>query len=252
VTTLAGDGYELEFLVQGYPGKSATHGGLGWGGVTLVRGEGHVALVDVGSFGQRRVVIGELAKHGLDPSQVTDVILTHAHHDHATNWTMFPNARLVIGARELGWAVGVPPGTPVPELYVRALELSERLSLVEGGDEIFPGLVAHDAPGHTPGHLVFSLSGGPRDVLFSGDAAKNRAELLGREAEMTHDAALSTRSIEHIWELWRRRPGTLLVPGHDVPMTLDDGRPAYVGDRSASIAAWFGEDLATTTTFDLT
>jgi glyoxylase-like metal-dependent hydrolase (beta-lactamase superfamily II) len=249
---LTGDAYEIDLLIQGYPGKSATHGGLGWGGVNLLRGEGRTALLDVGSFGQRRLVVGELAKRGLDPSAVTDVIVTHAHHDHATNWTMFTNARVCIGALELEWAVREPPGTPVPELYVRELERSPRLRLVHDGDEVIPGLVAHDAPGHTPGHLVYALSGGPRDILFTGDAAKNRAELLGREAEMTHDAALSRRSIERIWDMWRLRSGTLLVPGHDVPMTLDEGDPVYVGERGASIAAWFGDDLATTTLFDLT
>jgi hypothetical protein len=44
----------------------------------------------------------------------------------------------------------------------------------------------------------------------------------------------------------------LLVPGHDMPMVLRDGKPAYVGKREAAITSWFGDDLATMTRFELT
>jgi N-acyl homoserine lactone hydrolase len=243
--------YQVDFLVQGYPGKSATHGGLGWSGITLLRGAGHVALIDVGSFGQRRPLLAGLAEHGLEPAAVTDVILTHAHHDHATNWLMFANARIAIGAAELAWAVTVPPGTPVPELYVRELAVSPRVHLVEAGEMVISGLGAFSAPGHTPGHLVYVLSGTDHDVIFTGDAAKNRAELIAGKADMTHDPALTRASIEAIWDLWRQRPGNMVVPGHDVPMVLDGGRPRYVGSRRASIAAWFGDDMETMKEFDL-
>ena len=46
-------GYEIDVLIQGFPGRMVCHGGLGWSTVALVRGEGRVALVDVGSFNMR-------------------------------------------------------------------------------------------------------------------------------------------------------------------------------------------------------
>lgn len=48
------------------------------------------------------------------------------------------------------------------------------------------------------------------------------------------------------------RPGTVLVPGHDVPMLQEEGRVRYLGRREAAISAWFGDDLETTTLFRLT
>ena len=94
--------------------------------------------------------------------------------------------------------------------------------------------------------------GGAPPVLFSGDAAKNRAELLSIAVDMTMDAAESRRSMEHVWTLWRELPGTLLVPGHDLTMRLDEsGRPEYLGERRAAISAWFSEDLLVTTAIDL-
>ena len=59
-------------------------------------------------------------------------------------------------------------------------------------------------------------------------------------------------SIAKIWSFWRRRPGNVVVPGHDIPMVQKDGRTEYLGPREAAIKAWFGDDLETTTTIELT
>jgi glyoxylase-like metal-dependent hydrolase (beta-lactamase superfamily II) len=245
--------YQLDILVQGYPGKSVCHDGLGWSTIVLLRGGGHVALVDVGTFSHRANLLAGLQRHGLAPAEVTDVILTHSHHDHAINWVLFEKATIWLGAHEIEWAVQEPWGrTPVPELYVRELKASQQLRVIRDGDTVIPGMVALDAPGHTPGHMIFVLSGVTRDVIFTGDAAKNRVELLTRSADMTYDPAVTAASIDLMWELWRKRPDTLLVPGHDMPMVLRDGKPAYVGKREAAITSWFGDDLDTMTRFELT
>jgi glyoxylase-like metal-dependent hydrolase (beta-lactamase superfamily II) len=97
------------------------------------------------------------------------------------------------------------------------------------------------------------LGGNAPPVVFSGDAAKNRAELLSMATDMTMDAPASRASLDLIWRLWRQEPGTLLIPGHDLTMRLDaNGRPEYIGQRRAGIASWFNEDLAVMAEFDIT
>jgi N-acyl homoserine lactone hydrolase len=126
-----------------------------------------------------------------------------------------------------------------------------RVRTIRAGEEFLPGLTAHAAPGHTPGSLVFNLTSNPVPVIFTGDAAKNRAELLSREVDMSEDRAASKASIETIWRLWRSQPGSILVPGHDLSMRLDEnGIPHYIGRRIAGISAWFSETLEQTTEFD--
>jgi N-acyl homoserine lactone hydrolase len=247
------DGYDIDIVIQGYPGKAVCHGGLGWSSVVLLRGHGRVALIDTGSFGLRPLLKPRLKARGLEPKDVTDLLLTHSHHDHSVNWTLFRHARICIGAHELAWSLEEPWGeTPVPELYVRELKTWPTLKTVKDGEEVMPGITAHVAPGHTPGHLVFVLRGSAHDVVFTGDAAKNRAELVSRTADMTYDPAVTRATIEMIWEFWRRRAGTVLVPGHDMPMVLDGGTPKYLGKREAAITAWYGDDMETTTLFNLT
>ncbi|MFM9937919.1 MAG: MBL fold metallo-hydrolase [Hyphomicrobiaceae bacterium] len=247
------DGYDIDIIVQGFPGKSVCHGGLGWSTVVLIRGHGRVALVDAGTFSMRKLVIDGLKSHCLKPTDVTDLILTHSHWDHSVNWPLFRHARIYLGAVELAWALKQPWGeTAVPELYVERLEKWETLRTIKDGEELFPGMTAHIAPGHTPGCLVYVLQGKDRDIVFTGDAAKNRAELISRHTDMTYDASISRASIEMIWGHWRRKAGTVLVPGHDLPMTQQDGKISYIGKREAAITAWYGEDMETTTMFKLT
>ena len=245
-------GWDIDIIVSGFPGKAVCHGGLGWSTIVLMRGHGRVALVDVGTFGMRNLLIAGLKRRGLVPADVTDVILTHSHHDHSINWVLFSHARIVIGAVELAWSLGEPWGeTPVPELYVEKLEQWGTTERVSAGAEVLPGMTAHLAPGHTPGCLVYRLRGGAHDVIFTGDAAKNRAELVSRDTDMTYDAAISAASIEMIWGLWRERAGSVVIPGHDLPMLQEDGVVRFIGTREAAIKAWYGDGMEQTTTIDL-
>src|SRR6188474_656752 len=149
--TITVGGFSIDILVQGFPGKTVCHGGLGWSTVALVRGQGRVILVDAGNFGMRRVIAARLEAHGLGVGDVTDVILTHAHYDHSINWPMFSAARVLIGKQELDWAVAQPLGHDhIPEFYVRGLAVSKQLHGVETAEEVIPGLTAYAGPGHTP------------------------------------------------------------------------------------------------------
>jgi glyoxylase-like metal-dependent hydrolase (beta-lactamase superfamily II) len=244
--------FEIDIIVHGFPGKSVCHGPLGFSTIALVRHRDRLALVDVGGFGQRLLLQDRLSERGLTPASVSDVLLTHSHYDHAINWLLFPNANIVIGRDELKWSLEQPWGeTYVPELYMRELQQSPQLCEVATGDEVFPGITACMTPGHTPGSLIFVLEAGERDIVFTGDACKNRAELVSRTADMTYDKNVTRESIESIWEFWRRRSGSILVPGHDLPMVQEDGKVRYLGEREAAIRAWYSEDLNETTVISL-
>ncbi|MBW6398177.1 MBL fold metallo-hydrolase [Roseomonas sp. HJA6] len=247
-----GGGWDLEILVNGYPGKVVPHGALGWSTVVLMRGHGRVVLLDGGGYGMRKVLPAKLKERGLTPGDVTDLLLSHSHHDHCVNWPLFRQARIAIGRKELAWALGLPWGeTSVPEHAVAALAQWPTLHLIDEGDTVLPGITAHLAPGHTPGHLIFVIAGDGQDCVLLQDAAKNRIELTTRRTDMTYDPAVSRATIDMIWAICRDRPGCLLIPGHDLPMTVENGVPRPIGRQHAEIRGWFGETLDDITTFDL-
>jgi N-acyl homoserine lactone hydrolase len=246
------NGYDIDVMVIGYPGKTVCHGGLGWSTIVLLRGRGRVAMIDTGGMGIRRFLIEKLKERGLQPEDLTDLLLSHAHYDHILNWTTFQHARIVIGREELAWAAKEPWGrTPVPELHVRELQGWKTLQAAADGDEVMPGITAHVMPGHTPGHLCYLIKGKDYDVIYTGDAVKNRAEFLCGRTDMTYDPAVSSATVAAIWTLWRARPGNIVIPGHDIPMVLKDGRPHYLAKREDAIKAWFGDDIDTMTTLEL-
>jgi N-acyl homoserine lactone hydrolase len=54
-----------------------------------------------------------------------------------------------------------------------------------------------------------------------------------------------------IWGHWKKKPGTIVVPGHDRPMVLSNDNPTYIGKLQAAIKSWTGDDMETTTLFQL-
>ena len=245
--------YKIDILVQGYPGKSLCHGGLGWSTIALLRGHGRTILIDVGAFSIRGEFGKQLKAAGVAPEDVTDVVLTHAHWDHSVNYTLFPNAEVWIGRVEMDWATSTPVGfNPLPELYIADLAKHPKLHLLEDGEQFLHGFTAYLCAGHTPGCLSFVLEGNDVPVVFTGDSAKNRAELLSLKSDMSIDLSASLATLNRIWGLWRAKPGTLLIPGHDLTMRLDaNGKPEYIGQRRAGIASWFDENLEVMHEFDI-
>jgi N-acyl homoserine lactone hydrolase len=247
--------YAVDALVQGFPGRATEHGPLGWSGVTLLRGDGRVVLVDTGGFGLREPLAKALADHDVAPGDVTDVLLTHIHYDHAVNALLFPRAAVWISVADLDWARGRAPAfDAVPELYAAALDRDPRTRRIARDGAVLPGIDAIAAPGHTPGCLVYRVAAADGTItIFAGDAVKNRAELVSGRVDMTVDRAASEASVRLVRELWQATPGAVLVPGHDLPMRPGpDGAPEYLGRRAAGVDAWFGDGPEITTRFDLT
>jgi glyoxylase-like metal-dependent hydrolase (beta-lactamase superfamily II) len=133
-----------------------------------------VAIIDPGMASGLNRVARELRQAGRSPYEVTDILLTHYDNDHtgaAAQWQRRTGARTWIGAADAAiMTAAVPAATPLRRLIsaVGRPELPGRLTLLEGDAELWPGLVALQTPGHTPGHHAFRAG----DVLFAGDAAR--------------------------------------------------------------------------------
>jgi glyoxylase-like metal-dependent hydrolase (beta-lactamase superfamily II) len=154
------------------------------GGIWLyaARAGREVLLFDTGADPQGRPVDGLLAALGAGRSEVTHVFLTHGHFDHTAAASLFPQARVHIGAGDAALAAGRerPEGAlgrifsvlmPVPPARVT--------DPIEGEVEIPVGegrsVRAIPMPGHTPGSYAFLFDG----VLLVGDTLDYRAGKLG-------------------------------------------------------------------------
>ena len=62
--------------------------------VGLISDGDAVVVVDPGMVANRSVILAPLARLGIDPGAVTDVVFSHHHPDHTINAALFPNARI--------------------------------------------------------------------------------------------------------------------------------------------------------------
>ncbi|MCD1569922.1 MBL fold metallo-hydrolase [Agromyces mediolanus] len=232
----AGGGYTATPLVEGFPGKSASHGAFGWSSLWLLDDGKRRVLIDAGQPAYIPLIHEGLARLGLTPADVTDVLITHLHWDHVANFTMFANATTWVGEDELAWAAEQPAGTKfIPDLHVQ--ELLRRRQGVErmrAGQEVLPGIHALASPGHTPHHLAFFAERTDDRLVFAGDAVKNLHELTTLRADSSLDDEASTATIDRLRSLLSDTAG-LLVPGHDVGLALADGAVHRVRPQRAEI-----------------
>jgi glyoxylase-like metal-dependent hydrolase (beta-lactamase superfamily II) len=62
--------------------------------VVLIRDAGAVIVVDPGMVADRSLILGPLARLGVDPIEVSDVVFSHHHPDHTLNAALFTRARV--------------------------------------------------------------------------------------------------------------------------------------------------------------
>ena len=236
--------YTAHPLVEGFPGKSSSHGALGWSSLWLLDDGTRRVLIDAGQPAYIPVIHESLERLGLTPADITDVLLTHMHWDHVANFTMFQNAVTWVGEQELAWAAEQPAGTKfIPDLHVQELmRRTERVERMGQGQEVLPGIHAIAAPGHTPHHLAFFTERAEQSLLFAGDSVKNIHELATAHVDSTMDEDASVRTIDRLRSLLTDTSATLL-PGHDVGLSIVDGEVKRLREQRAQIS-FFADALS--------
>ncbi len=131
----------------------------------------------------------ELARAGVRREQITDVILTHLHFDHAggaigrsedgSSALSFPSATYHLQRRNWRWAH--LPSEKDRGSYLREdfelLERTGRLHLIEGGLELYEGVQLFVSEGHTTAMQLVRVQGDGQEVVFCGDLVPTASHL---------------------------------------------------------------------------
>jgi glyoxylase-like metal-dependent hydrolase (beta-lactamase superfamily II) len=168
----------------------------------LVEGDGRRILLDAGigekwSDKERRIyaidhgagaLVRSLAALGVAAEDITDVIVSHLHFDHAGCLTRrdgerlaltFPRARVHTQESHWEWAQAPTERDRAsfrPDDFA-PLAGSPLLALHDGADEVYPGIEIRVGSGHTVGHQVVVVRGDGDGLVFTGDIVPTAAHL---------------------------------------------------------------------------
>ncbi|HAR33051.1 MAG TPA: MBL fold hydrolase [Desulfobacter sp.] len=134
---------------------------------------------------ETHVLLQSLSEQGLSDSDITHVVLSHLHFDHAggllSAWEsdrkpdlLFPNALFVVGEEHFRRSKSPHPrdrASFIPGLAEK-LQATGRLVLKQGGDRLTVGALTIEffqSQGHTPGTLVSLIQARGGTVIYTGD-----------------------------------------------------------------------------------
>ncbi|WP_337170471.1 MBL fold metallo-hydrolase [Gemmatimonas aurantiaca] len=184
---------------------------------------------------------------GFTPEEVSLVINTHLHFDHAggNTWRTpsgevlptFPNARYLVQAGEKAYAEHTNERTAAsyfPPNWA-PIVASDRFDVIEGEREIVSGITVRPTPGHTPHHQSVILRSGGETACFLGDVVPTSHHLalpwiMGYDVEplvtLESKRALLGEALREDW---------LLIFEHDAHVGFGrlahDGKAYALADR---------------------
>lgn len=149
-------------------------------------------------FTEEQTVEANLAKLGKTVQDVTHVIVSHLHFDHAGCFGLFGHAKLYVGKDEMTHASRPPRHDPFYDIRdVTPIEGFNRFE-VTGRHDLFDdgAITLIHAPGHTPGQLALLVRLPSQNILLACDIVHD-ADAFGPEVPMSvdYDPVAATDSI---------------------------------------------------------
>ncbi len=212
--------------------------------VWLVRGNGRNILFDSGFYHDRffkdwnvkdfKKPSEALKPLGLTPDEVTDVIISHMHWDHADGVDLFPKARIWIQKDELeyyageAWQSAKTHGGIDPDdvLTLVRLNMEGRVALVNGDtQEILPGITCYTGGRHTYASQYIAVNTGAGTVVLASDNMY-LYENLEKHVPIaaTLDPASNLRAQDRMKQL--AADPRFIIPGHDPAVFAKFPNPA--------------------------
>lgn len=168
----------------------------------LVRWDDRVVLIDTGNgtkfndkFAQiygidkeKSSIETALQKFGITAKDITDVILTHLHFDHAGGGTTvrdgkleptFYNAKYYVQKKHLSWALKPTDKDKASFIKIdyEPLIAEGMLETIDGTGELFPGISMLPLHGHTDSMQLVKISDGSQNLLYCADLSPTHAHI---------------------------------------------------------------------------
>jgi glyoxylase-like metal-dependent hydrolase (beta-lactamase superfamily II) len=200
--------------------------------VWLIKGGGKNILFDAGFYREKFITrwhpaefmkpSDALQKAGLKAEDITDVIISHIHWDHADGFDLFPKAKIWIQKDELEYYAGeawqsrrTAAGDAEDVLGLVKLNTEGKVGLVKGdGQEILPGITCYTGGKHTYQSQYIGVKTASGVVVLASDNVYLYENLQKHVAiAATLDAESNVRAQDRMKQIAGSEK--LIIPGHD-------------------------------------
>lgn len=201
----------------------------------VLRRGGEVILVDTGYDTEeaqargrpiRQDPVTSLAPFGIRPEDISQIIVTHLHYDHAGGLHLFPNAKLHMQATEMAYATGPCMCHDVLRMPFTAGHVCEAIRRLYAGQVIFhdgdaqvaEGVTVHCIGGHSRGLQAVRVRTAAGWMVLASDAAHFYENMTHRKPfPIVVDVEDMLKGFDTLERLASRPE--LIVPGHDPLVT---------------------------------
>jgi glyoxylase-like metal-dependent hydrolase (beta-lactamase superfamily II) len=174
-----------------------------------------------------------LVKVGLSANDITDIIISHMHWDHADGIDLFPNAKIWIQKEEYDYYTGAAwqPGgkhggiEPDDVLTLVRLNTQQKVNLIDGDDrEILDGIRVYTGGRHTFASQYVGVRTANGTVVIASDNMY-LYENLEKHAPIaqTFDADSNIKAQDRMRQIASR--ADLIIPGHDPEVFVKFPKP---------------------------
>ena len=169
-----------------------------------------------------RCPIDSWSQAGIDVASIRDVVITHAHYDHAGNLDLLPRARFHLQEREMAYATGRDMRQKMMRhaycvdhvCSLVRLVFDDRVQYHDGDWELRPGVSVHLVGGHTRGLQVVRVHTRRGWIVLASDAAHYLENFTARSPfPIVADVGDMLRGHDRLEQL--AESPAHVVPGHD-------------------------------------
>ena len=165
-----------------------------------------------------------LSEAGINPTDITKVLLTHLHKDHAGavansidySTLSFPNAKYYVREKELNFAFEKGFPSFIPEELI-ALKNSSQVELLKDEEGLIDEYIHYKVTGaHSPHHQVFWIRDRNEIVFFGGDDAPQLQQMKHRfVAKYDFNGRKAMKLRKEWWEIGQKEKWSFLFY-HDI------------------------------------
>ena len=195
------------------------------GNVYAVQYDGGYILIDCGRYDALDIIQKNMKYWGIASQDITHVLLTHGHDDHAgsSSWFQKHGSQIYVGAGDEAIMKAGNFGTESPFTNHVMPPCSPDVVIVEDMGIHVGNLTlrAYRMPGHTEGSVLYHMVLDKEEIIFSGDmffadGETGEAAFTGWKGDMSYNGSLLLESFQRLWKL--QLHADIVAGGHGIPV----------------------------------